>query len=88
MKRTKPYLIRHDFLSTRLSSFVVSIKDVPDGSLEPGFEHHTRQREHRQLGAVPRGQAADVDVRVGREVSELYLAAGRRRVSRRRRRRR
>ena len=62
MFRAKAYLVRHDLLTTRFSGFVVSVENVPDGALEPGFEHHTRQRQHRQLGAVPRGQAADVNV--------------------------
>jgi len=67
------YLVGHDFLSPRFRRLVVRVQDVSDRPSKARLEDDARQRQHRQLRAVPRRKSADVDVRVGREVSELDL---------------
>ena len=70
------YLVSHHFLSPRFPGIVVGIQNIPDRSTKSRLKDDARQREHRQLGAVPRRQAADVDVGVGGKVSKLDLARG------------
>ena len=62
----KAYLIGHDFLSSRLAAVIVGVNEIPDGAFKPRFEDDGGQSEHGQFRRVPRWQAADVHVRVGR----------------------
>jgi len=65
-------------LSLGHSALTIRVNEIPNKSIESGFEYDAGQRQECELAVVPAGHTANVDVRVAGKFAELELLAARR----------